>query len=311
MINKIDDLVDESKAVLQEIELPKYFPKVKLFIKRIDLIHPQISGNKWYKLKYNLLYAQSMGVKTILTFGGAYSNHIYATAAAGNILGINTIGIIRGEEHLPLNSTLSFASEKGMRIVYKDRQKFTEIHTGLYYEDIKNEFGNVYLLPEGGSNELAVKGCAEIVHKIGVDFDFLCAPCGTGATTAGLIAGTNSNKSIIGFSALKGEFLNDYVSNLLLKSTGEYFDNWSINTDYHFGGYAKLKPDLIEFTKEFYRTYNIQLDYIYTAKMMYGLFDLIKKGYFDSNKTIISLHTGGLQGNEGMIKSGKTIIDYQ
>ncbi len=176
------NLVDESKAVLNEKRLPGVTSDISILLKRLDLIHPHITGNKWYKLKHNLQKAEDEGYDTILTFGGAFSNHIYSTAAAGRELGFKTIGIIRGEEYLPLNPTLEFAVEQGMKLVHEDRRTFRLIHTGEYFDEIKKVFGDVYILPEGGTNEFAVKGCAEIPYCINLDYNYLYTPCGTGGT---------------------------------------------------------------------------------------------------------------------------------
>lgn len=311
-MNPIDYNRFESKAVLQEIILP-FDTSVKLFIKRIDLVHRFISGNKWFKLKYNLIEAEQSGFDTLLTFGGAYSNHIHATAAAGKEYGFKTIGIIRGEVNHPLNTTLSFAEECGMRLVYLDRRTFREIHKKNFPEFLSEKFGRVYILPEGGSNHLAVKGCSEIMNEIDIDYNIICTACGTGGTIAGLIAGSNQTKEVLGFPALKGaEFLYDDINQLLTQTSGKSSNhlsvqsfnnstvNWRLILDYHFGGYAKITRELVLFINNFEMKNKIRLDYIYTGKMMYGIYHLIQKGYFNENATIIAVHTGGLQGNAGM-----------
>lgn len=297
----IIDLTDETKAVIQEVVLPDASSDIKVYVKRLDLIHPHITGNKWYKLKYNLAKALADGYDKLLTFGGAFSNHIYSTAAAGKEAGLKTIGIIRGEEHLPLNPTLSFTDSMGMELHYKSRSIFRKIHTGEYFDEIKNEFGHVYILPEGGSNELAVKGCAQIPGTIDREFDYLCTPCGTGGTISGLIAGSRKGIATIGFPVLKGgEFLEEDIKKLLSLAGSDNSAYWKLFTDYHFGGYAKLKFQLVEFKGWFEERNNIPLDYIYTCKMFYGINDLLKKGYFNKGTIVMALHTGGLQGNAGM-----------
>ena len=278
---------------------------VRLFVKRDDLIHPQFGGNKWRKLKYNLIYARDNHFDTLLTFGGAWSNHIYATAAAGKHFGFNTIGLIRGEQHSPLNTTLSFAEECGMELHYINRALYRKKNEISFLKKIKQQFGNVYILPEGGSNSLAVKGCGEIVQEISNEmdrpFDVICCASGTGATLAGLIFAIEAekqNKTAIGFSALKGGgFLTTEVSNFLgNKSTTS---NWRIESRFHFGGYAKINDELTHFMHEFQSQYDITLDAVYTAKMFYGLFELIKSKTFKPGAVIISVHSGGLQGNKG------------
>ena len=275
--------------------------KISLYVKRIDLIHPHISGNKWFKLYYNLLEAENLGKNTLLTFGGAYSNHIYATAAAGNEYGFNTIGIIRGEEYLPLNPTLKFAEDCGMDLHYINRTQYRNKAKVVYITELKNTFGDFYLLPEGGTNSLSVKGCSEIIGKIDIDFDYICTPCGTGGTLAGLIFGLNSRCKAIGFSVLKGgEFLINDVKNLLYNYKINQYNNWEIKFDYHFGGYAKITKELIDFVKVFEKNYGISIEPIYTGKMLFGIFDMVKNNYFQKKSTIIALHTGGMQGLKGL-----------
>ncbi|EAY27288.1 1-aminocyclopropane-1-carboxylate deaminase/D-cysteine desulfhydrase [Microscilla marina] len=275
--------------------------QVKVYVYRLDLIHPQVSGNKGYKLKYNLLAAKQQQKNTLLTFGGAYSNHIYATAAAGKEAGLRTIGVIRGEEHLPLNPTLQFATTAGMHLHYMDRSTYRNKKSEEVIAQLRQTFGDFYLVPEGGSNALAVKGCTEILPEINIDFDVVATACGTGGTLAGLVAHLDARKQVLGFPALKGgEFLYQDIAQLLdvyyahehLPDTRQ---SYALITDYHFGGYAKKKPALEQFIAEFQQKHRIPIEWIYTGKMFYGLYDLIGKGYFDSGTTIVALHTGGLR----------------
>lgn len=272
-----------------------------LYIKRLDLTHPQISGNKWYKLKYNLIEARTKGYDTLLTFGGAYSNHIHATAAAGTLFGFRTIGVIRGEAHLPLNPTLSFAKRNGMELFYLDRVSYRDKYNQRLLSFLNNRYGRSYLIQEGGSNSLAVQGCKEILDDITEQFDFICTACGTGGTLAGLISGLKENQTALGFSVLKGgDFLNSRVKNLLDDSAETYRRNWKIVTDYHFGGYAKFTKELLQFITNFENRNNIKLEPIYSGKMLFGIYDLIKKNYFPEGSKIIALHNGGLQGLDGI-----------
>ncbi len=274
--------------------------KVRVFIKREDLIHSEISGNKWRKLKYNLLAAAEQKTDTLLTFGGAYSNHILAVAAAGKEYGFKTIGVIRGEEHLPLNPTLRHAKETlGMHIVYMDRIAYRLKNTPEVKGKLRDAFGKFYLIPEGGTNNLAIKGCAEMLDDVKITYDYVCSSCGTGGTLAGLICSLKGKNQVLGFSALKGDFLITEVESLVANYSNENFINWKINTNYHFGGYAKFKPELIDFINWFKKNQGIQLDPIYTGKMMFGVFDLIEKNYFKPGTTILAIHTGGLQGIQG------------
>ena len=282
--------------------------KISLFIKREDLNHPDLSGNKWHKLKYNLQEARKQGKNTLLTFGGAYSNHIYATAAAGKIFNLNTIGIIRGEEHLPLNPTLSFAKDNGMKLYYLDRTSYREKNSPEIINQLRKKFGDFYLLPEGGTNEFAVKGCGEIISKINIDFNFVCCPCGTGGTLAGLISGLQGHNFALGFAVLKGaSFLKRDVSSLLKISGNSSLINWDINLDYHFGGYAKFNSALMDFISRFTLLTKIPIEPIYTGKMLFGIYDLISKDYFNEGSWIVALHTGGLQGLRGLSKKSKRI----
>ena len=275
--------------------------QIKVFIKREDLTDEFISGNKFYKLKYNLIEAEKLGYKTLLTFGGAFSNHIHATAAAGKKYGIKTIGVIRGEEHLPLNPTLYSAQGNGMTLEYLDRKSYRNKYDETLIKKLKEKFCDFYLVPEGGSNELAIKGVAEIIPAINAEFNFICSACGTGGTLAGLILGLDSKSFALGFSALKGgSFLYQNIKKLLSEYQKENLTNWQINLDYHFGGYAKVNNELIEFCNEFYIKHKIEIEPIYTGKMFYGIYELIKNDFFPKHSSIIAVHTGGLQGLNGL-----------
>ena len=293
--------IDVNSARLEEIMLPGIDTSVKIYIKREDKFHLAISGNKWRKLKYNLIEAKKQNKDTLLTFGGAYSNHIYATASAGKLFGFKTIGFIRGEEHLPLNPTLAFAVKNRMQLHYVNRTEYRRRYDSDFIEDVYKKFGDVYFIPEGGTNLFALKGAAEIIDDINIDYDYICSACGTGGTLAGIIAGLNGNKKALGFPVLKGaSFLNRNIKSLLEAYKGKSFDNWQLFFDYHFGGYAKINCELIDFIFEFEKLNGIKLDPVYTGKMMYGVYDLITKGYFKSGSTIVAIHTGGLQGIAGM-----------
>lgn len=270
-------------------ELTRQF-KVNLFIKRDDLIHPEIPGNKWRKLKYNIAQAQLEHKTTLLTFGGAFSNHITATSAAGKYLGFKTIGIIRGEEYTPLNKSLQFAKDCGMKLVYLDRENYKLKNSdALLTTQDSRLLSEAYIIPEGGANELAVKGCAEIVDEIDIDFDYICCACGTGTTIAGMATNLKPHQHALGFAVLKHDnLLEEITENLFIHNSKFSIQN------YPFGGYAKTTPELIQFIKDFYKEHQILLDYVYTGKLMYGIFDLISKNYFPENTTIIAVHTGGV-----------------
>jgi len=295
-------IIENPITPLTEIFDPLFEQKqIRILIKREDLTDDFISGNKWYKLKYNLIEAEKLGFNTLLTFGGAYSNHIHATAAAGNKYGFKTIGVIRGEEHLPLNPTLRSAQKKGMIIEYINRKSYRNKYDESLIKALKDKFGDFYLIPEGGSNHLAIKGCAEIIPSITTDFNFICSACGTGGTLAGLILGLDSKSFALGFSVLKGgEFLYQNVQTLLSYYQKENLKNFLITLDYHFGGYAKTNSSLNNFCRTFEEKHNIPIEPIYTGKMFYGIYDLIRCDFFPPESKIIAIHTGGLQGMEGL-----------
>jgi 1-aminocyclopropane-1-carboxylate deaminase len=299
LVDKID--INENTP-LEEVNDPFLKErKISLFFKREDLNHPQLSGNKWYKLKYNIKEAKEQGIDTLLTFGGAYSNHIYAVASAGKIFNFNTIGIIRGEEHTPLNPTLSFAKENGMKLFYLDRASYRIKNSPEILDELVKIFGDFYLLPEGGTNKFAVKGCSEIIGKINIDYHYICCPCGTGGTLAGLIAGSNPNNFVLGFAVLKGaSFLKENVNSLLQSFNQGSLNNWDINLDYHFGGYARFNNQLLKFIERFNSLTGIPIEPIYTGKMLFGIYELISNGFFKQKSRIVAIHTGGLQGLRGL-----------
>ena len=266
---------------------------VRLYLKRDDLISPHIPGNKWRKLKYNLIAARERGHHTLLTFGGPYSNHIRATAAAGAHFGFDTVGVIRGEEHRPLNKSLSRAVSYGMRLAYLDRATYRRKSEPAVLDALTDEFGDFYLLPEGGTNTLALKGCMELPAEIAPDFDVLCCACGTGGTLAGLAAGLRPGQHALGFSALKGgEFLASDVRRLQVDAFGAETGNWSIDFDSHFGGYAKRTPELDEFVADFRQRHDVELDWVYVAKMLHGVFTRVGDGEFPEGTAIVAVVTG-------------------
>jgi 1-aminocyclopropane-1-carboxylate deaminase len=275
------------------------FPNgISLFIKREDLIHPFVSGNKFRKLKYNLLQAKAENQETLLTFGGAFSNHIAAVAFAGKENSFRTIGIIRGEElagKIAENPTLQFAQNCGMQLEFVTREAYRDKSGVVFLQNLNQKYGRFYTIPEGGTNELAVKGCEEILTEDDAQFDYVCTCVGTGGTIAGLINSILPHQKVLGFPALKGDFLQNEIRIFTKENP-----NWKLITDYHFGGYGKVNQELIGFINGFYKENNIPLDPIYTGKMVFGVMDLIEKNYFPKNSKILLLHTGGLQGISGM-----------
>lgn len=284
------------KSINQYIQLDN--STITLAIKREDLLHPHISGNKYRKLKYNLIQAKEENKDTLLTFGGAFSNHIAALAYAGKLHNFKTIGVIRGDElksKINENPTLKFAQECEMKFKFETREKYRFKEDSDYIMSLHNEFGDFYLVPEGGTNELAIKGCLEILNEDDTDFDYICCAMGTSGTISGIIKSTKTNQTILGFPSLKGTFFDKEIHKF-----APNYSNWKIINDYNFGGYGKVTPELVDFLNKFYSKHKIPLDPIYTGKMVFGVIDLIKKNYFPKNSKILVIHTGGLQGIEGM-----------
>lgn len=263
----------------------------RISIKRLDLIHPQISGNKFFKLKYNLLAARQQGFEKVLTFGGAYSNHIAATAFASHKFGFQSLGMIRGEElaQRPFNPTLATAQKFGMQLEFISRNAYRQKDQPDFLQHLQQQYPDFYLIPEGGTNALAVQGCREILTAEDAQFDLICCAVGTGGTFAGLIEASQQHQQLLGFSALKGDFLTHEVAQLTTKR------NWRILDDYCCGGYAKTTPELIQFIQTFEQRYNIPLEQVYTGKMLRGIFDLIDQDKIGPDQKILLIHTGGLQ----------------
>ena len=268
------------------------FHDITLIIRRLDLVHPQISGNKFFKLKYNFLEAKRQGYQHILSFGGAYSNHIAATAFAAQQFGFQSVGVIRGEElaDRPLNPTLATAQQFGMKLHFVSRDEYRRKQRPEYLAELARQFPEHYVIPEGGTNALAIQGCQEILKDSDAQFDVICCAVGTGGTISGLIEASHAHQQILGFSALKGSFLKDEVAQLTKKT------NWNILDDYCCGGYAKTSAALVQFIRDFEAEFSIPLEQVYTAKMLMGIFDLIEKNYFPARSKLLVIHSGGLQG---------------
>lgn len=290
-------IIPQQASFNQKIDFENPY-KIELYIKREDVLHNEISGNKFRKLKYNLIEAKELGFTKLLTFGGAYSNHIAAVAAAGRDYGFETIGVIRGDElqekYLE-NPTLKKAFENGMQFSFVSRTQYRDKTNPDFLTELHQQFGDFYLIPEGGTNEFAVKGCEEILTEDDEKFDFVCCAVGTGGTISGIINSLQPHQKALGFPALKGDFLIDDIK----KYT--HNNQWKLVTDYHFGGYAKINNELKVFMHQFYKKYLITLDPVYTSKLTFGVIDLISKGYFKPYSKILLIHTGGLQGLQSNI----------
>jgi 1-aminocyclopropane-1-carboxylate deaminase/D-cysteine desulfhydrase-like pyridoxal-dependent ACC family enzyme len=290
-----------ANSPLQQFDNP--FPEpvnIRLFVKRDDLLHPLVSGNKWRKLKYNLLAAKEQGYQTLLTFGGAFSNHLFAVAAAGQALGFQTIGIVRGEElaNMPRNKTLQNCEAFGMKLHFISRADYRRKEDSNFLTSLTERFGPCYILPEGGTNELAIRGTAEIIPEIvaelGYSPDYVCCSVGTGGTVAGLIQTAPAETTIVAFLALK-------AADFQLPISNETTTHYQLLTEYSCGGYAKTTPELFAFIRAFEQKNGLLLEQIYTGKMLYGIYDLAKKGFFEDGATVVAVHTGGLQGRSELL----------
>lgn len=296
-----NDINSENQQVILPILEEK---EVLLFIKREDLIHPFVSGNKFRKLKYNIKEAKKLKKKSLLTFGGAFSNHILATSVAGKLCGLKTFGVIRGDElgknvakTLEENPTLRKAQENGMKLQFVSREEYRQKTSFGFIEKMKNKWGDFYLIPEGGTNILSVKGCEEILTKEDKKFNYVCAALGTGGTISGVINSLGRRQKVIGFPALKGQFLSEEIKKYTTNRK-----SWRLQKGYHFGGYAKHTEELITFINKFKEDTGIQLDPLYTGKMLFGILDLVEKDSFEEGSKILAIHTGGIQGIEGYNK---------
>lgn len=253
---------------------------------RLDLIHPEISGNKWFKLKYNLEEANHQKKDTIITFGGAFSNHIAATAAICKLAGLKCIGMIRGDEAHSDNPTLNAAKETGMQLQFVSREDYRKKTEDAYLRNIQRQYPNSYIIPEGGNNELGQKGCTEILNEMTDPYEIIFCAFGTGTTFKGIQQSLKPHQQLVGINVLKFEAKPEH-------------ENTEILNNYHFGGYAKHNAHLLDFKNWFESEFQIPLDYVYTAKLFYAVFDLLKNKKIDVSKKILIIHSGGLQGNIG------------
>ena len=266
---------------------------VSVTIKRLDLVHPQISGNKFYKLKYNFLEAQRLSLKKVLTFGGAYSNHIATTAFAAHLCGFESIAIIRGEElaQRPLNSTLMTAQQLGMQLEFINREDYRQKNSVAFLEQLQIRYPEHYVIPEGGTNALAIQGCKEILTPTDLTrFDLICCAVGTGGTLTGLIEASTEHQQVLGFSALKGDFLTQDIQQWTTKH------NWRLTDEFCQGGYAKTTAELMQFIQQFEAQHQIALEQVYTGKMLLGIEKMLQRGDIAKDQRILIIHTGGLQG---------------
>ena len=292
MINALADL---RQAVVQQLTLPVLAANnVTASVLRIDKIHATVSGNKWFKLKYALQEAMEQGRQTIVTFGGAYSNHLVATAYACAQLGLQCTGIVRGEEPAQLSPTLQDCLGYGMKLQFVSRDEYREKMVDM---------PGAFIIPEGGASELGVRGAADMLELAPADdYTHICCSVGTGTMMAGLINASHSCQHVVGFSALKVAAKDSSIEQFVDETTG-HKRNYGFMHSYHFGGYARKTPELIHFMNDFYAQTGIPLDFVYTAKMMYGVLDLVKQRFFPKESRLLIIHSGGLQGNRSLPKN--------
>lgn len=282
--------------LMQIIEPELSAQQIELWIKRDDLIHPVISGNKWRKLKYVLNHALHLGADCVISMGGAYSNHLHALAFAGNMLEIKTIGFVRGEAPSRLNPTLADLKAWGMELRFVSRSEYRKLRDYKHHDSLPGLKPGEYWLPEGGATELALKGVGESVAEIDLNYDVLAVACGTGTTLAGVIARAPSSSRVLGVAALKNAGFLVYDVQQLLREQALSHDNWQLALDYHFGGFAKAPSALLEFIRQFEDRHGVPLEPVYTGKLMLAIYDLVRRGHFKAGQRIVVLHTGGLQG---------------
>lgn len=295
-------LLSQKTSINQTVNYqPEGFEVITLTIKREDLLHPEISGNKYRKLRYNLQEANNLKYNTLLTFGGAYSNHIAATAFAAHEFNFKSIGVIRGDElanqkqAIATNPTLNFAQQCGMQFYFVSRETYRQKDEQWFLTHLKEKFGDFYHVPQGGTNHLAVKGCEEILSESDKIFDYICCAVGSGGTVSGIIKSTFSHQKVLAFPAVK-----DHSLPMQIAKYTQGFNNYSFITDYDFGGFAKINEPLIRFINDFKKQTQVALDPIYTGKMVFGIVELFKKGFFNKKNNVLIIHSGGLQGIAGM-----------
>jgi 1-aminocyclopropane-1-carboxylate deaminase len=269
---------------------------ISVTVARLDKIHEQVSGNKLFKLHYFIEECLTTTHKTILTFGGAFSNHLVATAFLCKEKGIKCIAVVRGEEPKALSHTLEQCKKLGMRLHFISRSDYKDIEQDFYIQKLKKHFGNFTIVPEGGYAKAGAKGAALIADLWDDEtITHICTCVGTATTLAGILLNAKHTHKVIAIPVIKNMIdIEERVKNLTGINFGEKLIQFN---NYHFGGYAKYNSDLIGFMNKFYEQYNIPTDFVYTAKMMYAIMDKIEMGYFEKGSNIMCMHTGGLQGN--------------
>ncbi|MCB0478372.1 MAG: pyridoxal-phosphate dependent enzyme [Crocinitomicaceae bacterium] len=300
-------LLNLPEIQIDQLQDPLFAEKdVEVYLQREDLIHPIISGNKWRKLRYNIEKAQQLGKSSILTFGGAHSNHLIATAEACSLAGLKSIGIVRGDEME--TETLSNCRKRGMELHFVSREEYSMHDSKEYLNHYYEQFDYPYIIPQGGDNYYGTLGCTEILKASHLNPDIIFVGSGTGNTAAGLLISLKENQHLFSVPALKGDFMHEEIQKSVMnffqneEVTEEYLNQLSVLSDYHFGGFAKSSEILVEFINQFYHLHQIQLDPIYTGKMMYALYDQLRQNQIPEGSKILAIHTGGLQGIPGFEK---------
>lgn len=289
----------QEKITVSYLEEEILFQKnIRLGLLRLDRIHPVVSGNKWFKLKENIRIAIRTGKRHLLTFGGSHSNHLIATAATARAYGLGSTGLIRGfHARENLSPTLKDCLDEGMELIYLSREEYKQKQNVEFLARYQQQFPESYIIPEGGNNDSGRIGAAAIAQFISDSASIVAVPVGTGTTFSGIRNGLAPHVTVSGFPVMKGgTYLQEEINKILHPPAV----NWLLNSDYHFGGFARYTPELIDFINRFYARHSIKLDFVYTAKMMYGLYDLIQKDKMLAGSHIIAIHTGGLQGNRSI-----------
>lgn len=309
-------MFETKKSILQKIEISRLNKRaIQLFVKRDDLIDDFVSGNKWRKLKYNVAYAKQIKKEGVLTFGGAFSNHLVATAAACHKVGIRAIGIVRGEELNEMsNEILEKCIHFGMELKFISREEYHLRNDRIYHEELTIDFPNFHIVPEGGSNYYGMIGCQEILQETPNDFDHIFVAQGTTTTSAGIALGLTENSKLHVVPVLKGFDSLGEMRNLYLKSgieqkmVEEILLHTDVLCDYHFGGYGKYTSELLVFMENIFQETGIPLDPVYTGKTFFALIDWVEKMNIYNSK-ILFIHTGGIQGGKNIAKKeGRTFF---
>jgi len=304
---KVKQFFENYSVPRTPIQKSELFPTGNIFVERFDKTHPVLQGNKWFKLKRNILACLEQGKDSLLTFGGAYSNHIHATAGAGKIFGLPTTGVIRGERTDPLNHTLREAESFGMRLHFVTRSEYRERYSEEYIERLRTIFGDFYFVPEGGSNRLGYLGASEMLPADAPEFDYIVMATGSGGTLGGnLLAaweGKNHHTKFLSIPVLRDHhYIIDNLKKTIAAEGVENFDNLSVIDGFHFGGYAKTNEQLLQFIIHAQDEQKIELDPVYTGKVLFAVSELSKNGFFKETDGVLVYHTGGLQGKSGFIE---------